>query len=210
MKKLLSCIAVVLFIFCSISKVLAVDGYSFDLQYEGTVVKNQEKTGKVLLVGVNAPAYTNVRIKVEMTGPATPKVLATDETGTEYDIAQLGYWGPSAGFAVGGNFRNETPIKVTYPEEGTYTTTLSLIDVTNGNTVITSKTFTVQVYEDNTVGNVVSNTVTNEIGNIVNNNTIEELPKTGTSVIEYVMYIIGLVLILSIIGAYLNKRRING
>lgn len=208
MKKILSFISIFVLVFCLVSPVFAVDGYSFDLQYTGTIVKNQAKDANVLLVGVNAPAYTNVIIKVDIAGPATPTILATDNTGTEHDIAQLGYWGPTSGFPVQGDFTNTTPIKATFPEEGNYTITLTLQDVTNNYVAIASRTFTIQVYEDNTGGNIVSNVVDNNVTNGVDN-TISELPKTGTSVIEYVMYFMTTVLILSIIGIYINKKRIN-
>lgn len=204
MKKLLSLITVFAIVLCSASVVFAQDEYSFDLQYTGTIIKNVEKDGVVLLTGVNGTVHNNVQIKVDITGPATPKLLATDSTGTEYDIAQLGYWGPPSGFAVGGDFVNKTPIKATFVEEGSYTIKLSLVDIANGNAVITTKTFNIEVYEDATGGNVVGNV----IGNAVTDNTIEELPKTGTSVVEYVMYIIALVLILSIIGIYINRRKV--
>lgn len=200
MKKLLSFVMIFAIVLCSINVVFAQDEYSFDLQYTGTIVKNVEKDAVVLLTGVNGTPHTSVQIKVDITGPATPKILATDATGTEYDIAQLGYWGPPSGFQVGGDFENKTPIKATFIEEGSYTIKLSLVDLANGNAVITTKTFDIEVYEDVLGDNVVANTV---------ENTLEELPKTGTSVIEYVMYIIGAVLVISIIGMYLNKRKVN-
>lgn len=203
MKKILSLIIIFTLILCIVTPIFAADGYSFDLQYTGTITKNIEKDANVLLVGVNAPVHSNVRIKVDITGPATPRIMATDSLGNEIDIAQEGYWGPPAGFAVGGDFTNTTPIKATFTEEGSYTITLSLIDVTNGNAVITSKTIDIEVFEDVPPAN-------NIIGNAVSeNNMIEELPKTGTSVVEYAMYIIAIVLVISIIGIYLNKRRMN-
>lgn len=205
MKKLLSFIMIFTIVLCSVSVVFAQDEYSFDLQYTGTIVKNVEKDAVVLLTGVNGTPHTSVQIKVDITGPATPKILATDSTGTEYDIAQLGYWGPPSGFAVGGDFVNRTPIKATFIEEGSYTIKLSLVDLANGNAVITTKTFDIEVYEDVPGNNTVSNVIDNAVGN-----TIEELPKTGTSVVEYVMYIIAIVLIISIIGMYLNRRKVNG
>lgn len=205
MKKLLSFIMIFTIVLCSVSIVFAQDEYSFDLQYTGTIVKNVEKDAVVLLTGVNGTPHTSVQIKVDITGPATPKILATDSTGTEYDIAQLGYWGPPSGFAVGGDFVNRTPIKATFIEEGSYTIKLSLVDLANGNAVITTKTFDIEVYEDVPGNNTVSNVIDNAVGN-----TIEELPKTGTSVVEYVMYIIAIVLIISIIGMYLNRRKVNG
>ncbi len=206
MKKLLSFVMIFAIVVCSVSVVFAQDEYSFDLQYTGTIVKNVEKDAVVLLTGVNGTPHTSVQIKVDITGPATPKILATDSTGTEYDIAQLGYWGPPSGFQVGGDFVNRTPIKATFIEEGSYTIKLSLVDLANGNAVITTKTFDIEVYEDVTANNTITNTITNE----VEGNTLEELPKTGTSVIEYVMYTIAIVLIISIIGMYINKRKVNG
>lgn len=207
MKKLLSFVMIFAIVLCSVSVVFAQDEYSFDLQYTGTIVKNVEKDAVVLLTGVNGTPHTSVQIKVDITGPATPKILATDSTGTEYDIAQLGYWGPPSGFQVGGDFVNRTPIKATFIEEGSYTIKLSLVDLANGNAVITTKTFDIEVYEDVPGGNVVSNVIDNAV---VEGNTLEELPKTGTSVVEYVMYIIAIVLIISIIGMYINRKRVNG
>ena len=130
-----------------------------------------------------------------------PKILATDTTGVEHDIAQTGYWGPVSGFAVQGDFVNKTPIKATFVEEGNYSIKLSLIDLANANAVITTKTFDLQVYEDTVPeNNVVDNTV-------VENNMIEELPKTGTSIWEYVAYVAILTVVLWVFGMYLNKRK---
>lgn len=202
MKKMLSFITIFAIVLCLCVPVFAVDEFDFELQYTGTIVKNIEKDAKVLLVGNNATLHTNVQIKIDITGPATPKILATDSTGVEHDIAQLGYWGPASGFAVQGDFTNTTPIKATFTEEGEYTIKLSLIDVANGNAVIASDTFEIQVYEDE------SATPPANIENVIDN-AIQELPKTGTSVVEYVIYSIAIVLIISIVGIYLNKKRMN-
>lgn len=203
MKKLLSFLIIFVIVISASSLVLAADEYSFDIQYTGTITKNIEKNANVLLIGTGGTQYTNVRIKVDISGPATPVILATDTNQSEIDIAQVGYWGPPTGFAVGGDFTNTTPIKATFPEEGTYTITLSLVNVTNSNSVITSKSFTIEVYEDipPVVDNVVNNTTTQ--------NMIEELPKTGTSVVEYAMYIIGIAIIVTIVGIYINKKKIK-
>ena len=119
----------------------AADGYTFGLEYEGTIKVNEAKNAKVQLIGTNGPTYTNVRIKVDIQGPSTPKLLATDSAGNEYDIAQLGYWGPDAGFAVQGTFTNVTPVTATFDKAGEYTITLSLIDVSanTNNAIITSR-----------------------------------------------------------------------
>lgn len=186
--------------FVLIGSVFAADEYYFDLQYTGTVVKNVEKDANVLLVGVNGTLHTNVQIKVKVTGPATPKLLATDSNGVEHDIAQLGYWGPPSGFAVQGDFTNTTPIKATFTEEGSYTIELSLVDLNNSNAVITSKTFTIDVSDTQTP--VVNNTV-------ANNTVVDELPKTGTSIGEFLMYILVLGMVFVATMIYFNRKRVN-
>lgn len=181
--------------FSLIGPIFAADEYYFDLQYTGAVIKNVEKEANVLLVGTNGTLHSNVQIKVKVTGPATPKLLATDSNGVEHDIAQIGYWGPPSGFAVQGDFTNTTPIKATFTESGIYTIELSLVDLTNSNAVITSKTFTVDVSDKHT--------------SATNNTTVEELPKTGTSIGEFITYILifGIIFIASII--YLNRKKIH-
>lgn len=207
MKKIISFMMIFAIIFCSMSPVFAQDEYSFDMQYTGNIIKNVEKDGVVILKGVNAPVHSNVLIKVDIEGPATPKLLATDSAGQEYDIAQLGSWGPPSGFAVGGDFENKTPIKATFPEEGSYKITLSLIDVANANQEITSKVFNIEVYEDEApANNVIENNIIEN--NVIGNNMLQELPKTGTSVVEYIIYISVLSITLWGIGMYLNKRKI--
>ena len=204
MKKIFSFILVFSIIFCSAGCVFAADEYTFDLQYTGNVVKNVEKNANVLLVGVNGTTYTNVQIKVDISGPATPKLLATDSSGIEYDIAQLGYWGPAAGFAVQGDFTNTTPIKATFTESGQYTITLSLINLATNNSVITSKVFTIDVLNEETppTNNTIGNT-----NNIASNNVVTELPKTGTSISEYLVYFFTIGTIFLVSAIYLNKRR---
>ena len=155
------------------------------------------------MVGVNGPLYTNVQIHVKITGPATPKLLATDSNGVEHDIAQIGYWGPTDGFAIQGDFTNTTPIKATFTEAGTYTIELILVDLANSNAVITSKEFTIDVLSEETP--VVNNTVTN----VSNNTTVEELPKTGTSLGEYITYFFIIGTIFLACTVYFKRRRFN-
>ena len=175
------------------------NGYAFNLSYQGEIKKNVQKDATVTLSGTNATPYTNVRIKIDLiSGPATPELLATDSAGTTYNLAQIGYWGPPSGFAVGGTFTNETPIKATYPEAGTYVSRLSLIDLNNSNAVITSKEFTVTVTDDNQVIENVTN---------VQNNVIEEIPQTGVSIWTYI--VVAVVLIVAILYArkLINKSK---
>lgn len=166
-------------------------GYEFDLKYEGKVVVDEAKASSVTLTGTDATPYTNVRIKVDIvSGPATPTLLAYDSNGIGYNIAEIGFWGPEAGFAVGGTFTNETPVTATFPQVGTYVINLSLIDVANNDAIITSKEFTVTVVT-NTIeepaipeNNVIINTPTTTV-----NNTIANIPQAGISWWAYVLVI---------------------
>lgn len=169
------------------------NGYNFDIVYSGDIIVNEPKNANVVLEGNNATPYTNVRIKVDaISGPATPSIIAYDSEGNAFDITQIGNWGPQGGFAVGGTFRNETPIVATYPEAGTYVSRMSLVDVNNNDQVIASKEFTITVQSKNPVAD------TNETNNIINN-TIEEIPQAGISIWTY-MLVIAIVIVALILG----------
>lgn len=168
-------------------------GYAFDLKYSGDVIENVTKKGSVTLTGTEATAYPKVRIKVDLvSGPATPEILATDSAGTTYNLAQIGYWGPESGFAVGGTFTNETPITATYPKAGTYVTKLSLLDLNNNNAVITSKEFTVTVQS--------AEQPTQPEQPAETNNVIETIPTAGRSVWTYMIWVA--IIALAIYGAW--------
>lgn len=169
------------------------NGYNFDIVYSGDIIVNEPKNANVVLEGNNATPYTNVRIKVDaISGPATPSIIAYDSEGNAFDITQIGNWGPQGGFAVGGTFRNETPIVATYPEAGTYVSRMSLVDVNNNDQVIASKEFTITVQSKEPVAD------TNETNNIINN-TIEEIPQAGISIWTY-MLVIAIVIVALILG----------
>lgn len=172
----------------------------FDISYEGEVKVNEEKETLIILAGDNTPLHSNVRVKVDIEGPAKPKLLATDSLGTEIDIADWGYWGPEAGFAIQGTFTNETPVKATFTEAGSYTITLSLLDVQNANDILAQKAVTLQVKADTPT------TIVNEIVNEIVEEPAPELPKTGTSLIEYTIYAI-ILLIIIYLGYQIKERR---
>ena len=189
----------------------AADEYSFDLEYTGKIETNVEKDASVTLTGVNGPAYTNVRIKVDVTGPATPTAYAYDSAGTKYDIIQEGYWGPASGFAVQGSFTNRTPIKATCPKAGEYNITLSLIDIANANNIITSRTITIEVSDVEETNNNTTTNTTTPTENIVENTTnttITEIPKTGWSFGEIAILVIS-ILAIGITGYLVYTKKIK-
>lgn len=179
----------------------AAEEYSFELEYTGEIVANEEKDAAVSLIGVNGTQYTNVRIKVEVTGPATPKLIATDSLSNQIDIAQTGFWGPEEGFPIQGSFTNRTPIKATFPEAGNYSIRLSLIDLNNSNNEIAIKEIQIHVSEPETNAPT-ENTIT---GNTTEN-TITEIPKTGLSYGEMGIYAICAVAIISIVYRFYMKK----
>ena len=192
-------ITLALLLMITLSVFAAIDNtIHFDISYEGEVKVNEEKSTLIILAGENTPTHTNVRVKVDIEGPATPKLLATDSLGTQIDIAELGYWGPESGFAIAGTFSNETPVKATFTEAGSYTITLKLLDVQNGNDVLAEKTLTIQVKGNEPAVNEVVNEIVNE--------PVEELPKTGASLTEYAIYAVILFVIIYL-GYRIMERR---
>lgn len=174
------------------------DAYSFDIVYTGDIIEGVDKNATVILQATEGKVYSNVRIKTDfVSGPAKPTILAYDSAGVGYNIAELGYWGPESGFAVGGTFKNETPIVATYSEAGTYVVRLSLLDLNNGNQVITSKEFT------QTVLPATSSEDTNNTLDNTTNNIIDEIPQTGTSIWIYLGVLVGIV---AIVYVYFKLR----
>lgn len=201
MKKIFTLLLVFLFSFTFLFNfVYAANEYTFDIDYEGQIVVNQEKDATVELIGVDGPTYSNVRIKVDIEGPATPKIYAFDSQGTKIDIAETGYWGPADGFSVTGTFTNTTPIKATFSEAGTYVIKLSLINVQNANAVIATRDITIDVSATAETDEDKDNLTEEE------NNTVNEIPKTGRSVEEYAgIGIVCVAIVLIGIVAYRRK-----
>lgn len=171
------------------------NGYNFDIEYTGDVVEGEAKNATVILEGTDAKSYSKVRVESkQVSGPSEDvKVIAYDEQGQGYDISKSGDWGPQEGFQVGGTFRNETPITITYPEAGTYVTQLSLIDLENDDAVIISEEFTINVLE------------APETNNNVVNNTVEEIPQTGISIWTYVLTIVLSIVLIYVISKFIKK-----
>ena len=212
MKKVLCMMMMFILMFFMVMPVFAAeDDYTFNLEYTGTFTKGVQKDMNIVLTGgKSSTPYTNAKIKVSVTGPARPVILARDNQDTQYNLMYLAY--PNAGLQINSETNNVTNIQATFPEAGTYKITLSLVNADSSDTVIVTKEFSIQVYEEEDLpeNNIIDNAVSdNNIDNNTVNNTLSELPKTGTSVIEYAMYIIAITLIISIVGIYLNKKRMK-
>lgn len=205
MKKIFT-LFTVLIMMLSISTLSYADSnedYYFELTYEGDIVENEPKAGVVKLVGVDGTLHTNVRIKVDVSGPTKPEIIAYDSNGAKFDIAEIGYWGPASGFPVQGTFTNETPVTVTYSKEGKYTTTLQLIDLTNNNAIITSKEFTINVLSANTDTDEDNKFEDENV--IQDENIIDELPQAGINLVQCAIYL----LIIASIFFIIKKKKNN-
>lgn len=209
MKKVLCMLLVLAVILTLDCLVMAQDDeYSLTIDYNGNAFKNVPIQTNVNLIGKDATPYSNVRVKVDVSGPATPIVKATDSAGTEYDIGQLGYWGPESGFAVGGTFTNTTPVTVTFPEAGLYEMVISLVNVQDSS-IITQANGSVYVYEDEDELNAANNQINNDIIDMNNTtgmeNAILELPKTGRSFGDYAS-LIAILFIITACGYWVIKK----
>ena len=178
--KLIICIMLILLMITTC--VYAESQLAIEVSYEGSVVKNEEKAATIVLAGTDATLHSKVRIKVTVTGPATPKLMATDSEQHEIDIAEVGYWGPEQGFAIQGTFQNTTPVRATFPQAGDYTIKIDLIDLEQDSTVLVTKTVSITVLDESPVTNIVQNETTNDVQNV------QQLPKTGTSIVDYGIY----------------------
>lgn len=202
MKKSKSIIILLVAVFALMTThVNAADEYTFNLEYEGEITVNEEKDATVTLTGQNGTSYTNALIKVEIEGPAVPKLIATDSTGVKHDIAELGYWGPVSGFPVQGDFVNRTPIQATFTKAGNYTIKISLVDVSNSNAVIATNSFQIHVNDvDQGASNTVENTVTPPPEEIT------EIPQTGMSFGEIFICIIAIAALIVITYTIYKKQ----
>lgn len=183
MKKLFTLLTalIIMFSITTFSYADANEEYHFEIRYEGDVVVNEPKSAEIVLIGNEGTLYTNVRVKIEATGPAEAEVTAYDEQGRPFDMAENDAWGPSTGFPIQGTFTNITPVTITYREPGTYTSTLKLLDLTNDDEVIISNTFTIEVLaEDATAGD----------GLVPNEGDIDELPQAGINFVQCAIYLI--------------------
>lgn len=96
--------------------------------------------------------YSNVLVKVSATKGGTAvaneklDIIAKDTNGTDWDIYDMGFWGPLGGFAIAKDYNVATAIKVTAHETGEYAITLKLVNVADGGEVeLASKTIALKV-----------------------------------------------------------------
>jgi VCBS repeat-containing protein len=89
--------------------------------------------------------YGNARVNVAVAGPGQAHLLAKDTNGTEFDVAEIGYWGPTGGFPIAKDYSITTPFTCGFEAAGEYTITLSLVDMADSQKVLASKEIKVNV-----------------------------------------------------------------
>lgn len=123
--------------------------YEFFLDSDG-LVAGRPSTVPVTFAAVEVKdeGYNAVRFNVAVTQKPSPdaavSLKATDSDGQEFDVVEVGYWGPEAGFPIAKDYSATTEFKALFSDPGTYCLTLSLYDVTNQTDIMTRE-FEVQV-----------------------------------------------------------------
>ena len=118
--------------------VITESDYYFSITAPKTMVVGQNASASAALVGLeSASAYDHALIQITVEGPegAKPQILATDETGKEYNLAEVGQWGPDGGFPVSANYSAKTDLKLVFDQKGTYKATFQLVDLDSGKVI---------------------------------------------------------------------------
>lgn len=190
--------------------------YELNLQYDGEIVKNQEKEITITTSSEMGKYYDHARLIAEVTTQTggTVTLIGIDEQQLEHDLIQSG-WGDPSGYKIGGKVNQVLKFTGLFTEAGDYQITLKLIDRDSSDTSIVEKTFDIKVVEESTVedennntntGNNTENTTDNITNSTEEQEKIEELPKelpkTG---INYTGIVIALIVLAILI--YFTKYR---
>lgn len=190
--------------------------YELNLQYDGEIVKNQEKEVTITTSSEMGKYYDHARLIAEVTTQTggTVTLIGIDEQQMKHDLIQSG-WGDPSGYKIGGKVEQVLKFTGLFTEAGDYQITLKLIDRDSSDTSIVEKTFDIKVVEESTVedendntntGNNTENTTDNITNSTEEQEKIEELPKelpkTG---INYTGIVIALIVLAILI--YFTKYR---
>ena len=190
--------------------------YELNLQYDGEIVKNQEKEITITTSSEMGKYYDHARLIAEVTTQTggTVTLIGIDEQQMKHDLIQSG-WGDPSGYKIGGKVEQVLKFTGLFTEAGDYQITLKLIDRDSSDASIVEKTFDIKVVEESTVedendntntGNNTENTTDNTTNNTEEQEKAEELPKelpkTG---INYTGIFIALIVLAILI--YFTKYR---
>lgn len=114
--------------------------FETDMPSELTVGKTYDFNVTLKANDVREEGYAHVRILLELDNSEDLEIIASDTEGHQFNLADLGTWGPAEGFELTPDYNVTTPIKLTVKEAGTFTVTLKLVDLDNDNAVIVEDT----------------------------------------------------------------------
>ncbi len=125
--------------------------FSCDVSNETFVAGNP--TGTVVPVTIqplvtNELGYSNVRFNVAViTKPdgSTVNLLATDINSQEFDVAAIGYWGPSEGFPIDEDYTATTNFTAKFDTAGSYSIKFDLVDISNNSNILATQTVSITV-----------------------------------------------------------------
>lgn len=178
----------------------AYQDYQLNLQYEGTIIENEEKEITISTLSEMGRYYDHARLVADATTPegGAVSLIGTDDAQMEYDLIQNG-WGDTSGYEIGGKVNQILKFKGLFTKTGTYTITLKLIDRDNQDAIIAEKAFDITVESKTTIETPEeeNNTVVEEniIENNIDENIPEELPKTGINFIAIAFSAIALLVL---------------
>ncbi len=158
------------------------EDYNIALNYDGDIIKNEEKDMKLVVSSSMGRSYAHTRIIAEATTPEneTVKLNAKDQEGLEYDIIQSG-WGSDEGDPIGGkDVVKELDVRGLFSGAGDYTITFKIIDREKSDEAIATKAFKISVKDSKEAAKAPDET--NTPAPNATNKEPETLPKTGSSI----------------------------
>ena len=118
---------------------------------EGTVVagkKYENGVSATLKNTASVAGITDAVLKFELTeqpNGSNPQILAKDSEDQEWNLAEIGQWGPPQGFSVGANYDVTTNFTVQFDKAGTYTAEFKLVSVAKPDEALVTGTMTIEV-----------------------------------------------------------------
>lgn len=123
--------------------------YALEVSDFGEVIVGQQKNVDVTLKAsdIREEGYDKVLIMVDVSDKDNLTLKATDTQSQEWDVSQVGYWGPPSGFPIAADYDVTTTFKATALKTGDYTVKLRLVNLDDKNHTLASKTITFKAVE---------------------------------------------------------------
>ena len=99
--------------------------------FGGELVVGQQKDVDVTLKAsdIRDEGYDKVLVMVDVSDKDNIQLKATDTQNLEWDVSQVGYWGPTEGFAISADYDVTTTFKATALKSGDYSVILRLVNL---------------------------------------------------------------------------------